>query len=216
MKKIIAIVFALLIGITFTGCTEKVNVSDNIKDDRLDHMVMINGILYSDTGNESDITERKCGTPDGEITSTVDSDEKPTQDNQSNFGTGYKYQYGSEGTIELYMNEKWWVFEAEPQTSELYSKEDIRSAIEVIKLYFNEDSGCTLTSIEYAGDEISKNHAEWAERVDKEEAIVLISSFDVDSSGCGDALNPNSTYDNYLWILARNKNEDWIHVDNGY
>lgn len=215
MKKIFAIVFTLLVGITFTGCTEKVNGPNNIKDDKLDHMVMINGILYLDTGKESTV-EGRCGVMDGEIVSTVDSDEKPTQDNQSNFGTGYAYQYGPENTVEIFKDETWWIFEAEPQTSELYSKDDIQSAIEVIKTYFNEDSGCTLTSIEYAGDEMSKNYAEWAERVDREEVIVLISSFDVDSSGCGDALNPNSTYDNYLWILARNKNEDWIHVDNGY
>lgn len=43
---------------------------------------------------------------DGEITSEVDGSEKPTKDNQSNFGTGYGYQYGSqEGIIEINMNE---------------------------------------------------------------------------------------------------------------
>lgn len=51
---------------------------------------------------------------DGEITSEVDGSEKPTKDNQSNFGTGYGYQYGSqEGIIEINMNEKWWVFATE-------------------------------------------------------------------------------------------------------
>ena len=35
-------------------------------------------------------------------------------DNQSNFGTGYGYQYGShEGLIEIYMNNKWCVFATE-------------------------------------------------------------------------------------------------------
>ena len=49
---------------------------------------------------------------DGEITSTVESSEQPTEDNQSNFGVGYGYQIGvEEGTIEVYINEKWWVFE---------------------------------------------------------------------------------------------------------
>ncbi len=74
-------------------------------------MVRINGKLYYDTGRES-IMDARCGTMDGKITSTVDGTEIPTEDNQSNFGSGFGYQYGSEyDTIEIYMNEKWFVFE---------------------------------------------------------------------------------------------------------
>lgn len=76
-------------------------------------MVMVNGEIYLDTGHES-TAEVRCGMMDGEITSEVDGSEKPTEDNQSNFGTGYGYQYGSqEGIIEIYMNDKWWVFATE-------------------------------------------------------------------------------------------------------
>ena len=76
-------------------------------------MVMVNGELYLDTGKESTV-EARCGMMDGEITSTVDGTEKPTKDNESNFGTGYGYQFGSqEGLIEIYMNDKWWVFATE-------------------------------------------------------------------------------------------------------
>jgi len=51
---------------------------------------------------------------DGEIISTVDRTEQPAKDNESNFGTGYGYQYGTqEGFIEIYMNEKWCVFATE-------------------------------------------------------------------------------------------------------
>ena len=46
--------------------------------------------------------------------------------------------------------------------------------------------------------------------------MVLLSSFDVDSSGGDGSLNPNSTYDNWMWILVRSKNEEWKHVDHGY
>ena len=45
------------------------------------------------------------------IPSTVDGSEIPTKDNQSNFGTGFEYQYGADNTIEIFMNEKWIVFE---------------------------------------------------------------------------------------------------------
>ncbi len=52
--------------------------------------------------------EARCGVMDGEITSQVDGSKQPTVDDQSNFGTGYGYQYGAiQGTIEIYMNEKY-------------------------------------------------------------------------------------------------------------
>ena len=76
-------------------------------------MVMVNGTLYLDTGHESKI-EARCGVMDGEITSQVDGNKQPSVDDQSNFGTGYGYQYGAtEGTIELFMNGKWWIFATE-------------------------------------------------------------------------------------------------------
>ena len=76
-------------------------------------MVMVNGTLYLDTGHESKI-EARCGVMDGEITSQVDGSKHPSVDDQSNFGTGYGYQYGAtEGTIELFMNGKWWIFATE-------------------------------------------------------------------------------------------------------
>lgn len=79
-------------------------------------MVMVNGKLYYNTGKES-ILDGRCGTMDGEITSTVKSYEIPTEDNQSNFGIGYGYQYATNKIIEVYMvdgekdNYKWIIFE---------------------------------------------------------------------------------------------------------
>lgn len=76
-------------------------------------MVMVNGVIYMDTGycNED---VRKCGTFDGEITSQVAGSEIPSEDDQSNFGVGYGYQYGEqEGTVEINMNGKWWIFATE-------------------------------------------------------------------------------------------------------
>lgn len=73
-------------------------------------MVMVDGKLYFDTDEESTLN-RKCGTMDGEITSTVDASETPTKDNQSNFGVGFGYQYGAGDTIEVFLDEKWIVFE---------------------------------------------------------------------------------------------------------
>lgn len=73
-------------------------------------MVRVNNKLYYDTGRESTVSGR-CGNMDGEITSTVDGTEIPMENNQSNFGSGFGYQYGADDTLEIYMNEKWFVFE---------------------------------------------------------------------------------------------------------
>ena len=82
-------------------------------------MVMVDGKLYLDTEMESSV-EARCGVMDGEITSSVDGTKKPTKDGESNFGTGYGYQYGpQEGTIEIFMNEKWWVFATEDVRQEI-------------------------------------------------------------------------------------------------
>lgn len=73
-------------------------------------MVRVSGKLYYDTGRESTVS-RRCGNMDGEITSTVDGTEIPMEDNQSNFGSGFGYQYEANDTIEIFMNEKWFIFE---------------------------------------------------------------------------------------------------------
>ena len=65
-------------------------------------MVIVDGKLYRATGKESDIDAR-CGTMDGEITASVDVTEIPSEEGQSNFGTGYGYQYVSESSIDVYM-----------------------------------------------------------------------------------------------------------------
>lgn len=101
--------------------------------------------------------------------------------------------------------------------SEIYSQEDIVSAIEVIKKDFkSEFSGCTLTEIHYAGDEVLKDYKDFAERNDADEVIVLLSSFDVDSFGGDGSLEPDSTYNDWNWILVRTHNGQWQQVDHGY
>jgi len=101
--------------------------------------------------------------------------------------------------------------------SELYTDKDIHKAINVIKTEFAlKWDGCTLTEITYAGDEASLAHQDWAVRNNASEVIVLTSSFDVDSSGGDGSLNPNSTYTRWNWILIRDENGYWKHVDHGY
>lgn len=101
--------------------------------------------------------------------------------------------------------------------SEIYSDTEIKSAIDTVEEYFESNfKGCTLTMIKYAGDDQNKASDKWAKQYDAEKAIVLLSSFDVDSSGGDGSLNPNSKYDNWQWILVENESGTWEHVDHGY
>lgn len=105
--------------------------------------------------------------------------------------------------------------------SNIYSQEDISSAIETIKKEFKADwKGCTLTEIYYAGDERTKDETEYylvKEKVyDADELIVLLSSFDTDYHGGDGSLNQNDTYDSWNWILVRTNGDKWKHVDHGY
>lgn len=101
--------------------------------------------------------------------------------------------------------------------SEIYSDSDIEAAFQTVKDYFkSEFDGCTLTKLYYPGDTYADEFHEWAEQYDADEAIVILSSFDVDSSGGDGSLNPDSTYDDWNWILIRNHGGDWEHVDHGY
>jgi len=101
--------------------------------------------------------------------------------------------------------------------SDIYSSEEIDAAIETITVEFDKEwKGCKLTEIYYAGDEISSAHQDWADRNDADEVIVLLSSFEVDASRGDGSLNPNSTYDDWMWILVRETGKKWEHVDHGY
>lgn len=105
MRKISKLV--LVIGICmliFSGCEKEENQSvTQIRTVRID------GSLYYDTGKESTL-DAKCGTMDGEISSTVGQSQMPKKDGQSNFGKGYGYQYVDENTINIFIQNKWITF----------------------------------------------------------------------------------------------------------
>ena len=101
--------------------------------------------------------------------------------------------------------------------SEIYSNEEINSAIDVILEEFKENyNGCSLLEIKYIGDEKNNDYIDWATRHNKSEVIVFISNFKVGPNAGDGVLNPNSEYEGYSWILVRNENENWIYVDGSY
>ena len=77
-------------------------------------VVRIDGCLYYETGQDSDI-EARCGTLDGNFEKTVDAYEIPQNDNEANFEFKNKdycgYQAGTtEDAIEIPIDDDWEIF----------------------------------------------------------------------------------------------------------
>ena len=69
-------------------------------------MVMVDNTLYQSEGEVSTV-EGRCGNMDGEITSqTAGGTDAPTENDQSNFGTGYGYQRMGD-TLEVLIDSQW-------------------------------------------------------------------------------------------------------------
>lgn len=117
----IGILLVFVVGGYFAGTKlfqEKEHVTENGEQKQNDlleekkkvpRMVKVNGILYYDTGKLSTVGKR-CGTPDGYIYSTVLPNGIPESDNESNFGSGYGFQYENENTIAMILPTGWTVF----------------------------------------------------------------------------------------------------------
>lgn len=71
--------------------------------------VFVRDRLFISTESESTV-EGRCGVMDGEITSSVDESEVPSVNGQSNFGTGFSYQFMDDDTVEVLIDGKFIVF----------------------------------------------------------------------------------------------------------
>lgn len=106
MKKILILlmtIFALAACSNEKTPKEISNPNENVEWDLIP-MIYIDDDLYLLSGVEKyydEVTDF-----DGEIDSEVDSHSKPTKNNQSNFGTGYKYKIlDDDKTIKVYIDE---------------------------------------------------------------------------------------------------------------
>lgn len=90
-----------------------------------------------------------------------------------------------------------------PGESQLYSEEEINSAMTVVLDFFGKEfDGCIMTEIRYEEEKYAERQRLESEDYGRE-VIILLTDFDVDSSGGDGSLNPNSTYRNYQWTLTR-------------
>lgn len=108
--------------------------------------------------------------------------------------------------------------------SEKFSEEEINDSVECTKEKFKSFKGCTLTDIWYDEEKSNKLTQSYLEYGGGYEAgntadnvVVLMSNFEVDSSGGDGSLEPNSTYTDWQWDLVKNiKTGKWEVVDWGY
>lgn len=104
--------------------------------------------------------------------------------------------------------------------SDLYTPADMNSAISVIKseFIFNFD-GCTLLTLDYMGDEVSKENLDYCialgDGTQFDESIVFTSSFQTPLNG-SETLPPNELCGNWEWTLARESGGEWILLTYGY
>jgi hypothetical protein len=112
------------------------------------------------------------------------------------------------------------------EESDKFTHKEIIEAINVVKRKFREVGfdGCEMTKLWYSEKE-SNNIIEGylnsgggsKNAIKAENVIVLLSNFDVNSSGANKGFNPNSTYTDWNWILVRDsKTDKWRVKDLGY
>ena len=116
MKKMIAILLAAVLILCLAACGETTLPLTEEHGPDPAHTVdmryiMVNGELYYDTDRVID--EPRCGVMDGEITKTVAEAELPQQDNCSNFGKGYGYQYAGRYSVDVLIDSSWCRFQRE-------------------------------------------------------------------------------------------------------
>ena len=91
--------------------------------------------------------------------------------------------------------------------SSVYSQQEISDAMDIVERRFkHEFSGCTLTDVRYDEKFSAPESGARAAEYYADQSIVLETSFHV--SSC-EGLNPNSTYDGYLWVLVRKNGGPW-------
>lgn len=107
------------------------------------------------------------------------------------------------------------------KNSDLYTKEDMDEAIEIIKKHFSNWDGCKMHNIRYAGDECnSKENIKWMNELNPgknyTQCIEFLMDYQSPKDATGTAWEPNTLYRDWQWYLARTSEGHWELVSNGY
>jgi len=109
----------------------------------------------------------------------------------------------------------------------LYDETEISSAIDTVLFKFKDFKGCDLIKLWYdeersdaiikqdmisGGENTIKNSGMTPENI-----MILFSDFYIDASGGDGSFNPDSIYNDWMWILLRDSaDEKWMIADWGY
>ena len=119
-------------GVDYDEASRTILLSSEVKKEKAPRYVMIKSKLYKDT--EEINKNMKCGTMDGKILTSVDAKEMPKKDNESNFGTGYEYQIGTDGSITVEIDDKCYIFkEVKEEKKEEKKDEGKEENVKVVK-----------------------------------------------------------------------------------
>lgn len=105
-----------------------------------------------------------------------------------------------------------------------FSEKEIDDAVQCVKETFKSYKGCKLTDLWYDENKSSTYVEDYLKYgggnengSTKENSIVLMSNFNVDSLGGDGSFEPNSTTDDYQWVLVRDsKTSKWEVIESGY
>lgn len=107
MKRFLIILMAIAVTLS-VACTKAGTNEAEKTEHNYPPMVKVAGVVYVDTGYENAMAT--CGTTDGEIKTAVDGRKMPASDDESNFGTGYGYQFWEKGYMNVRRNNRWILF----------------------------------------------------------------------------------------------------------
>ena len=98
--------------------------------------------------------------------------------------------------------------------SEIFSKEDIEDAMDIVCEEIKKSEGYVLLELKYEEDFCKKQMKYYTEQYSADEAIVLRSKFFVSKETEG-ALEKGEIA-KWSWILVKNRGEEWELKDAGY
>lgn len=100
-----------------------------------------------------------------------------------------------------------------------FSENELRDAAKMVRKHFRAMyNGCTLLTIVYDGDQAANENLAYCNALEPDkdfvDCVVFSSRFET-SERCDTTLEPNETYDDWRWYLAREEKGKWQLVMEG-
>ena len=101
-------------------------------------------------------------------------------------------------------------------SSNVYTTQDITSAMELVLEEFQGKKDRILLNLSYIGDSEISDYKDWADRNGADEVIVFLTDYYVSFFSDTPTQNTASEYENWKFILVRSSGGEWEIVDQGY